>query len=286
MKRLNFFDEISRNKRNSILLAILGAVIYFIFIYLLSYVAGLPDLCGFSLGLIFLLYSFWNYFGGLESSFLKNAKKVTRKSHPFIWNTVEGLSLATNIPMPEIYIVDESAPNAFAVGRSPENAKIVLTSGILKLLNNEELEGVIAHEISHIANYDVRINLVMVAFLGSLSMFIYSIIRLFSGSRKNKGNFVLLLILAAISTFIMSLIRFAVSREREYLADAYAVKLIRYPKGLANALRKISKKSMKTSIADDSTSHLFFFNPFPGSLANLFSTHPPVEKRIKRLMNI
>lgn len=232
---------------------------------------------------------------------LTRAHPVTRESARELYNVVENLCIAAGLPVPKIYIIDEPAPNAFATGRNPEHAVVAVTTGILERLNRSELEGVIAHELSHIGNRDMLVSTVAVILVGFISlisdMFLRSMYWRGMGGRRGRGNAggILILIgiaLAILSPIIARLMRLAISRKREFLADASGALLTRYPDGLANALTKISKDPTPLPVATNTTAHLWFDDPFdkPGQkiswLTKLFLTHPPVEERIKALRGL
>lgn len=225
------------------------------------------------------------------------AKEVTdREQNRSVWNIVENLCITAGIPRPKIYVVQDPSPNAFATGRDPTHASIAVTSGILERLDKEELEGVIAHELSHVKNLDTRLMLFVAVLVGSLALLGDLFLRssfLFRGRDRNReggsGIFMVLGILVLIlSPVIGQLIKLAVSRKREYLADASGALLTRYPEGLARALEKISRAGAPMQNASYATAHLWIANPFGdggfrSKIAALFSTHPPIEDRIKAL---
>ncbi len=228
---------------------------------------------------------------------ISHARPVDRKENPYLANVVEGLAIAGGVPTPKAYIIDDSAPNAFATGRDPKNSSIVVTTGLLQKMDRLELEGVIAHEMSHIKNFDIRYAMLVVVLVGTIALLSDWMGRsFFYGGRRGRrgggggGIFVLLaLVLAILAPIIAQLIRFAISRQREYLADANGVLLTRYPEGLASALEKISKDTEPLEVANKATAHLYIINPLldhRSKLNDLFSTHPPVEERIKRLRSM
>ncbi|HEY4475447.1 MAG TPA: M48 family metallopeptidase [Candidatus Paceibacterota bacterium] len=229
---------------------------------------------------------------------MTHARPVTRENARELYNVVENLCIAAGLPLPKIYIIQERAPNAFATGRNPEHAVVAVTTGLLERLNRSELEGVIAHELSHIGNRDMLVSTVAVILVGFISlisdMFLRSMYWRGMGGRRSRGNAggILLLIgiaLAILSPIISQLMRLAISRKREFLADASGALLTRYPDGLASALIKISKDPTPLPVATNTTAHLWFDDPFdkPGEkiswLHKLFMTHPPVGDRIKAL---
>jgi len=216
---------------------------------------------------------------------------VPRKE-PFLQlhRLVENLSITAGIPKPKIFLIDDSAPNAFATGRDPKHAAIAVTSGLLEKLNKNELEGVLAHELSHIGNYDIRLMTIVVVLYGIIALVSDFFLRSlwFRGrDRDSQGQAIFMLIgivLAILAPIAALLIQLAISRKREYLADASGALLTRYPEGLASALEKISRDHEPLEVANRATAHLYITNPFKGqSITTLFSTHPPAEDRIKKL---
>lgn len=226
---------------------------------------------------------------------LNRAKQIKREDNVELWNIVENLSITAGLPMPKLCIIDDPSPNAFATGRNKEHAVVAVTTGLLQILDKTELEGVIAHELSHVGNRDILLSSVVVVLVGFISivsnMFLRSTFFGFGRSRDNNENNgimmligIILSILAPIATLLIQL---AISRKREFLADASGALLTRYPEGLASALEKISKYSRPMAHANTATAHLFISNPFGGAgrkVSNLWSTHPRVEDRIKALV--
>ena len=224
---------------------------------------------------------------------MSGAKEVTRENAREIYNIVENLCITAGLPVPKIYIIQDESPNAFATGRNAEHAVICLTTGIIEKLDKPELEGVIAHELSHIGNRDILLSTVIVVLVGFVALLAGFFRRWsFFGGRDNDregGQLGLILFIAAIVLSILApiaamLIQLAISRKREYLADADGALLTRYPEGLARALQKISANPMPMQHANQATAHLFIVNPFKGKkISNLFLTHPPIAERVKRL---
>lgn len=292
MGKISFFDAAEQNRRNSLILVAGMVVIFLVMIFALTYVLRL-GICGPIIGLFALLfYGILVYYQG-DSMILgmSGAKEAKKSEYPFLYNVVEGLSIASNIPMPKVYVINDPSPNAFAIGRDPKHSSVAVTTGLLSLLNREELEGVIAHEISHIANYDIRFAMLAIVFLGAIALVGEFAWRaaLFGGRGRRGGGGILLLIgiiFVILSPIFVQLLRFALSREREYLADANGARLTRYPAGLASALEKIGKVGIPTKTANDTTASLFFSNPFPNKLGFFGSTHPKIEDRVKRLRSM
>lgn len=293
MEKINFFDAAEQNKRNSLILV---AAMFFVFFLVTLTLASIfelgicaPTLSGFAL----LLYAVLVYYSGDAMILaMSGAKEAKRTDYPFMYHTVEGLAIASHIPMPKLYVIHDSSPNAFATGRDPQHASVAVTTGLLSIMKREELEGVIAHEISHIANYDIRFSMLAIVFIGALALigeFAWRFVLFGGRNRRGSGNifFMLIgLIFILLAPIFVQLLRFALSREREYLADATGTKLTRYPEGLASALQKIKTANLPTKCANDTTASLFFSNPFPNKLGFLGSTHPPIDERIKRLRSM
>src|SRR3989339_1677410 len=230
---------------------------------------------------------------------LNHAKQIKKEDNRELWNIVENLSITAGLPMPKLYIIDDLAPNAFATGRNKEHSVIAVTKGLLQILNRNEIEGVIAHEFSHIGNKDILISTIIIVLVGFvtllsdffLRMSIYGRVGGREGDDRAKIFMMLIgIALAILAPLIAILIQLAISRKREFLADASGALLTRYPEGLASALGKISNHSSKMRYANKATAHLFIVNPFGArgnlgkKVANLFSTHPRVEDRIKVLV--
>ncbi len=291
----SFFDEIGRNRIKSILLmmvfgAIFGGII-FLFVYLFG---GGPIAFGIGM-VIVVLYAFFSYhYGSTLVLKMTKAKPADKSQYPQLYSIVEGLALASQIKVPKIYVVNDPNPNAFATGKNKSNASIAVTTGLLSMMEKNELEGVIAHEMSHIYNNDIQFMLVAVVFAGIIGI-VSAIIRNmfffgFGGRRGDGGVLILVGIVAGILAPIFALlVRMAISRKREYMADANGARIIRQPQWLASALKKIQQyeaqpNATHVKAANEMTAPLYFESPFSKkSLMNIFSTHPPIEERIKRL---
>lgn len=291
----NMFDEVRANKIRSVILL----VFFFILIAAIGAVSGqvYGDIY-FGLiiaSIVTTIYILISWFSGDKMILsMSGAKPVTKKEHPHLYHTIEGIALAAGLPTPKAYVIEDNSLNAFATGRSPDSAAITVTTGLLKKLNRQELEGVVAHEMSHIKNYDIRFMMLVAVLLGAVVMMSHIMLRsLFYGGGRSRGRssgglmIIIGILLAILAPIFAQMIRFAVSRKREYLADANGALLTRYPKGLANALRKISND---TDVLDKKTSksmaHLFISNPFKKEKSgkeSFFATHPPISERIKRL---
>ncbi len=232
---------------------------------------------------------------------MSKAKPAKREEYFDLYTVTENLSITAGLPMPKIYVIDDPAPNAFATGRNKEHAVVAVTTGLLQKLERSELEGVIAHELSHIGNRDILLMSAVVVLVGFVSIISDMFLRasFFGGNRDNKSGgaggalAIIGIVFIVLSPIIATLIKLAISRRREYLADSSGALLTRYPEGLARALEKISSYNMPMKTAHNATAHLFISNPVPvkknisgGAITNLFNTHPPVDERIKILRNM
>lgn len=246
-------------------------------------------------GIVATAMSLFGYFSGDKVALATaKAKPIRKQDHRELYTLVENLAITAGLPTPKVYIIHDPAANAFATGRDPEHASIAVTTGLLQILDKQELEGVIAHEMAHIKNYDIRIMTIVIVLVGIIILFSDIMIRPFLFRDRDSGNsqaaIVMLVIgfaLAILSPLIAELIKLAVSRSREYLADASGALLTRHPDGLARALEKIASQDRPMKGANHATAHLFFANPFDPHVTKkferLFSTHPPITDRIARL---
>lgn len=292
------FEEVRGNKIKSVALIVL----FLFLVAALGLVVGLfygSLVFGIALttiaGLVYVLIVYNS--GDQMILTMTGAKPVTKKEYPYLYHTLEGLSIAAGIPVPKAYVIEDSALNAFATGKDPEHASITVTTGLLAKMNRQELEGVVAHEMSHVKNYDIRFMMLAVVLVGLVTLLSDFILRSFLWSghkRDNRGGgniqivFILIgLLFAILAPVIGYLIKMAVSRKREFMADANAAILTRYPPGLASALEKIKKDpDPLVDKANKATAHLFISTPFRKEhsfVTNIFATHPPIEERIKRL---
>jgi heat shock protein HtpX len=226
---------------------------------------------------------------------ISGARAAPRDQYPYLYNAAEGLALAAGLPVPRLYLIDDSAPNAFATGRDPNHAAIVVTTGLLDKLNRLELEGVLAHEMAHVQNYDIRLATIAAVLVGLIALMSDWFLRSLywgrrRGSREGRSGAGLLVlvgaVMAVLGPIIAQVLRLAISRRREYLADASGAMLTRYPEGLASALEKISADPDPLEVANKATAHLYIINPlreWGGWTNSLFETHPPVDERVRRL---
>lgn len=291
----NIYEEVSYNKLKSGLIISLFIAFVMGVTYLVSISFNLdPSIM--VLAFIFSLFSaFTSYFWGDKIVLgLNKARPATRQDFFDFYTITENLSIANGTPMPKVYVTDSPSPNAFATGRDPDHAVVCATTGLLNKLNRTELEGVIAHELSHVKNYDIRLMMIVSILIGTLSILInFATQSMFFGrdrDREEGGSPILAiigLILIIFAPIIAQLIQLAISRRREFFADASAVKLTRQPQGLIDALKKISADPNPLQTASTATASLYISNPFKNNkIAKLFSTHPPIEERIKALQQM
>ena len=272
--------------------------VFFVFIIAIGWIFaqayGSPEILYIAVGisLVMNILSYW--YSDKVAIAMSGAKPVSREENPYLYRLVENLCITAGLPVPKLYIIQSPQINAFATGRNPQNAAIAVTTGSLEKLANEELEGVLAHELSHIGNRDILVSTVVVILAGVISILADMFLRMsiFGGSdREGRGGAIALiigLVAAILAPIAAMLIQLAVSRKREYLADASGALLTRYPEGLANALEKISQDGTRLKHAHNATAHMYISNPFKGKeghswFARLFMTHPPLSDRIRVL---
>lgn len=296
---MNMYQQISRNRQKTYLIMVL----FVVFVTMVVYVYGkaLGDGLGFAgIGLVFAgFFTFISYYNSDKMVLaISKAKVIQKQDNPELYRIVENLCIGAGLSLPKIYVIEDSAPNAFATGRDPAHAVVCVTTGLLEKLKKVELEGVIAHELSHIQNYDIRLMSIVVILVGLVTLLADLFLRVRwqrmggRGRGNAQGIFLLVgLLLALLSPLIATLIQLAVSRKREFLADASGALLTRYPEGLASALEKISHDHEPLEVANNATAHLYIANPFKDKhinswFASLFNTHPPIEERIKVLRSM
>lgn len=287
------YQAITANKTKTAILIGLFILVVFgaFFVYLEAYGLDYGYLTVVGIGII--LFAIISYYNADKVTLgLNGAKPISKKDHRELYNVVDNLAITIGVPTPKIYIIESNAMNAFATGRDPKHASVAITRGLLERLEKVELEGVMAHEMSHIKNYDMRLMTMVVIFAGLFTMISDMFLRMsfFSrGGRSSRNNvqgifMIVGIVLALLSPVIAALIRMAISRKREYLADATAALMTRYPEGLARALEKISQDTVPLEQASRASAHLYISNPLKnGFLNNMFSTHPPTEDRIRQL---
>ncbi|MDI6799794.1 MAG: zinc metalloprotease HtpX [Actinomycetota bacterium] len=292
------YEEISSNIRRSWAMII----IFIIFVAYLGYIFGELTEFGYA-GVFFALLvagaMSWTgyYYSDRIVLAMSRAREVEKVELPYLYNVIEGLSIAAGVPVPKMYVIEDSAPNAFATGRDPEHSAVAVTTGLLEKLDRVELEGVVAHEMSHIKNYDIKLASLAVVMVGIVTLLADWLMRSFwwGGSRRRRddggGEFgailmIVGLIMAILAPVVAQLMRLALSRQREFLADASGAMLTRYPEGLASALEKLASDREPLEVANKATAHLYIVNPLKdigGSINNLFNTHPKIEERVAKL---
>jgi heat shock protein HtpX len=283
------YSAIAANKRKTVFMMFVFVLLVAGLGWVFGQTYGQPAITPYVLvgSLVYVLISY--YSSSKVAMAMNGAHEIQKRDDPRLWRIIENLSITNGMPMPKVYIIDDPAPNAFATGRNPEHAIVGATTGILEMLDNQELEGVMAHELGHVKNYDIRVSMVAFALVAVISILADIMLRLtwYRGDDDDSGSslfFVVGIAGAILAPIVATLIQLAISRRREYLADATGALTTRYPEGLANALEKIGKYNHPMRRQNPSTAHLFFSNPLKkGNLASLFSTHPPIEERIARL---
>lgn len=283
------YSEIAANKRKTILLMFVFVALISAVAYAFSLYFGDNSIVVFALTFS-VIYALVGYFTSARIALSMNgAKPIAKKDAPELYRVVENLSIAGGLPMPQVYIIEDPAPNAFATGRDPKHSYVAVTSGLLEIMDKTELEGVIGHELSHVRNYDIRVMAITAALVSVIAILSDNLMRItiWGGDDDNNSNLgVFVAIAVAIITPLVAwLVQLAVSRKREFLADASGAELTRYPEGLASALRKLQAYGKPMRRASSATSHLFISNPLgkKGIVSSLLSTHPPLEERIAKL---
>lgn len=290
------YEQIAANKRKSAIIMIGFAVFASAIAFIAGSYLGGKSFAPYAIAAA-LLYVVISYYAGSKMALaLNGAHQVTKKEEPKLYRTVENLAITEGMPMPKVYVMEDPALNAFATGRDPNHSVVCATRGLLNAMTDAELEGVMAHELGHVKNYDIRVSLLAFALASVIGIISDIVLRMWIWGGSNSDDdgptsnpvFMAIGLLAIIlSPIVAALIQSAISRKREYLADATGALTTRYPEGLASALEKIAAEGSVVRKQNASTAHLFFANPLKGkSLTNLFSTHPPVEDRIKRLRHM
>lgn len=284
------YKQIAENKRKTVFI-IVG------FVLLIGLIAGIfayfyrDPWIAVWVTLIDIIYALIQYyFANNIAMAMTGAKEIEKKDNPRLYNIVENLSITTGLPMPKVYVIDDKAPNAFATGRDPKHAAVAATTGLLDIMNDKELTAVMAHEMSHVKNYDIRVSMIvfgLVCVIGLISDIGFRMMFYGNRRRDNEGSpvgYVLVLVVAILAPICAAIAQMAVSRQREYLADASAVNITRYPEGMIEALKKLQSHSQPMKSQNIATEAMYINNPLrKGFFSNLFSSHPPIEKRIERL---
>jgi heat shock protein HtpX len=292
------YSAIARNKRNTVLIVLVFLLVIGALGFLGGYLAG-----NVSIGVIVLVvalgYAVLQYFlAGRQATSIAGGIEIDRNTEPRLWRTVENLAIATGMPMPRVFVIEDPSPNAFATGRDPDHAIVAATTGLLAIMDDQELQGVMAHELGHVRNYDIRVSTMVFGLVVAVGLIADVLLRIsiFSGlaggrNRNNDnggGNNPILLIAGIVAVIVAPIaaagVQAAVSRQREYLADATGAMTTRHPEGLARALEKLGAYGRPMQTQNSSMAHLWIADPMrPGVMDRLFSTHPPLQDRIARL---
>ena len=286
------YKQIAQNKRRTIFI-IMGFVILIGLIATLFAVYFQDPWIAVWTVVVSIVYAVIQYFASSSLAVaMTGAEQVTKKDNPRLYNIVENLSITTGLPMPKVYVINDQAPNAFATGRDPQHAVVAATTGLMDIMSDKELTAVMAHEMSHVKNYDIRVSMIvfgLVCMVGLISDIAFRMVFYGNRRRNNEGSpvgYVLILIAAVLSPILATIAQMAVSRQREYLADASAVNITRYPEGMIAALKKLQAHSQPMKSQNTAAAPMYINDPLrKGFFNNLFSTHPPIEKRIERLEN-
>lgn len=285
------YKAIAANKRNTVIIMAVFVGLVGAIGWAISYVNGNQSIAYWVIGVAFI-YALIQYFAaGKLAVAMSGATEIEKRDNPRLYRIVENLTITTGMPMPKVYIIEDPAPNAFATGRNPEHAIVAATTGILDIMDDRELEAVMAHEISHVRNYDIRVSMIAFGLVSAIGILSDIALRMFFFSDRRDSNtnpvvMVIGIVLIILAPIIAALIQMAISRQREYLADASGVMATRDSEGLANALGKLKEYGRPMQRQNTASAHLFFNNPLkPGFFSNLFSTHPPLDERIARLRN-
>lgn len=292
------YSAIRANKRNTILIMAIFLAIIGGLAWVAGYYYGDYSLTAIIIG-IAIVYATFEYFAASRMAIeMSGGREIVKADNPLLWNTVENLAIADGLPMPRVFIIDDPAPNAFATGRDPKHAYVAATTGLLAVMNKRELNGVMAHEMSHVKNYDIRVSMIVFGLVAAVGIVSDVFMRLsfFGGSSDSDGDsdssdgslFMLFGLIAAIlAPIIAALVQLAVSRQREYLADSSAALLTRDPTGLAMALAQLKNYGRPMQRQNSAMAHLYINEPLrPSFFSRLLSTHPPIDERIERLQNM
>ncbi|WGD36640.1 M48 family metallopeptidase [Lysinibacter sp. HNR] len=286
------YSAIRKNKINTFVIIVLFLIIIGGLGWLASYVYQSPVIVYVTVGFA-LLYAVFQYFMASKQAIaMSGAQKISKADNPRLYRVVENLSITTGTPMPDVYIINDPAPNAFATGRDPQHAAVAATTGLLDIMSDAELEGVMAHELGHVRNYDIRLSMIVYGLVVAIGILADMFMRMafFSRRGNNNGGPILLifgLVAMIVAPLIATLVQLAVSRQREYLADATGALTTRHPEALASALHKLEEHARPMQRQNSSMAHMWISNPLKkGGLSNLFATHPPIPDRIRRLLDM
>lgn len=284
------YKQIAENKRRTVLIMVGFVIMIGAIAGVFAYVYKDPWIAAWTIVISIIYALIQYYFAGSVAMMMTGAREITKKDNPRLYNIVENLSITTGLPMPKVYVIDDNAPNAFATGRDPKHASVAATTGLMDIMDDKELTAVMAHEMSHVKNYDIRVSMIvfgLVCVIGLISDIAFRMMFYGDRRRDNEGSpvgYVLILFVAILSPIVAGIAQMAVSRQREYLADASAVNITRFPEGMIAALKKLQAHSQPMKSQNIAAEAMYINNPLrKGFFNNLFSSHPPLEKRIERL---
>ena len=284
------YKQIAENKRRTVYIIIGFVILIGVIAGIFAWVYNDVWIAVWTI-VVAIIYALIQYYAaGSLALATAGAREIQKKDNPRFYNIVENLSITTGLPMPKVYIIDDKAPNAFATGRDPKHASVAATTGLVDIMNDKELTAVMAHEMSHVKNYDIRVSMIvfgLVCVIGMVSDLAFRLMFYGDRRRDNEGSpvgYVLIMVVAILSPIVAAIAQMAVSRQREYLADASAVNITRYPEGMIAALKKLQSHSQPMKNQNIAAEAMYINNPLrKGFFSNLFSSHPPIEKRIERL---
>lgn len=286
------YKNIAQNKRRTVIIIVGFVLMIAAIAAIFAYVYQDVMIAVWTVVVAIVYAIFQYFFAGSIATAMTGAKEIQKKDNPRLYNIVENLSISTGLPMPKVYIIEDAAPNAFATGRDPKHAVVAATTGLLDIMDNKELTAVMAHEMSHIKNYDIRVSMIvfgLVCVVGLISDVAYRMMFYGSRRRDEEGSpvgYVLIVVAAVFAPLVAAVAQMAVSRQREYLADASAAHITRYPEGMIAALKKLQNHAQPMRNQNVAASSMYISEPLrKGFFSNLMSTHPPIEKRIERLEN-
>lgn len=286
------YKQIAQNKRRTVVIIVAFVIMITAIAGIFAYIYNDPWIAVWVI-VVAIIYALIQYYaaGGLATA-MTGAVEISKKDNRRLYNIVENLSLTTGLPMPKVYVIDDPAPNAFATGRDPKHAVVAATTGLLDIMDDKELTAVMAHEMSHVKNYDIRVSMIvfgLTCVVGLISDLAFRLMFYGNRRRDNEGSpmgYLLVVIAAILSPILAAVAQMAVSREREYLADASAVNITRYPEGMIGALKKLQAHAAPMRSQNTAAASMYINDPLrKGFFNDLFSTHPPIEKRIERLEN-
>lgn len=286
------YKQIAENKRRTVIIIIAFVLMIGLIAAAFAWFYNDPWIAVWTI-LVAMIYAAVQYYAsGTIAMTMTGAREIEKKDNPRLYNIVENLSITTGLPMPKVYVIEDAAPNAFATGRDPKHAMVAATTGLMDIMNDKELTAVMAHEMSHVKNYDIRVSMIvfgLVCVIGLISDVAYRMMFYGNRRRNEEGSpvgYVLIMLAAILSPILAALAQMAVSRQREYLADASAVNITRYPEGMIDALKKLQNHSQPMKNQNVAAAPMYINDPLrKGFFNNLLSTHPPLEKRIERLEN-